>query len=387
MDSILFSDVEVGQKPSAVDSELYKSDGVLAGEAIIKQVLDNGKYRIAMHGNRLFDARAVFSMGENVLPTGIPVMAMAYNGDAWILGRLRATKDEDSSDGETDTDRSTTIGTPGDAQLRPHVTDDDKISAEVTVTTGGVTKVKASSATNMTLHPIGERIIQRCQSLLAFSDGYRIESGRKTGKAGSVSMGALTSESYKTKVGPARTEVRVKNGKVSGSTVHQLSVETLSTTGGKTLGTADFKWTVSSSGTWQVKNCKAVKFGQLADEPVVLGNKLVLLLKALITDMTTVRTGLTALATAMAAANQTLAAALLPPLFLIPPLVGLAVFVLAQAQAIANTTMGGVMGSSIAGLTITQTSYLTPLGISKELILSDFVSTQKIAPIPGVVSE
>ena len=387
MESILFPDLKIDKKPSVIDSDLYKGDGVMAGEAVVRQVLKNGKYRVAMHGSHIFDARAVFGLGESVLPTGIPVFVVAYNGDAWILGRMRATSDTGKSDGTTDTDRSTTIGSPGDAQLRPQATEDKDITAEVTVTVGGVVKVRTTSATNITLHPVGERIIQRCQSLLAFSDAYRIESGRVTGKSGGVEFGAITFETYKNKVGPSRTEVRIKNGQVDGTTVHQFSVDNLATTAGKTLGTSDFNWTISDSGDWWVTNCSSMHIGDIANEPVVLGAQLVALLKSLIMDMSTVRAGLNAMGTAMGAANQTLSIALTPPFFLIPPIVGAAVYALSQAQAIANTTMAGIMASSISNLTVTQTTYLTPLGASKELILSDFFSTQKIAPVPGVVNE
>jgi hypothetical protein len=387
MESILFADLKVSSKPSVIDSDLYKSDGVIAGEAVVRQVLKNGKYRISMHGSHIFDARAVFGIGETVLPTGIPVFAVAYNGDAWILGRMRATSDTGNSDGSTDTDRSTTIGSPGDAQLRPQSTEDKDVTGEVTVTVGSVVKVRSTSATNITLHPVGERIIQRCQSLLAFSDAYRIESGRVTGKSGGVEFGAITFETYKNKVGPSRTEVRIKNGQVKDSTVHQFSVDNLATSGGKTLGTSDFNWTISDTGDWQVINCSSMKVGDIANEPVVLGAQLVTLLKSLIMDMSTVRTGLNSLGVAMGTANQALSAALTPPSFLIPPIVGAAVYALSQAQAVANTTMAAIMTSSVANLTVTQSTYLTPLGVSKELILSDFFSTQKIAPVPGVVSE
>jgi hypothetical protein len=43
--------------------------------------------------------------------------------------------------------------------------------------------------------------------------------------------------------------------------------------------------------------------------------------------------------------------------------------------------------ASAANITAQKTAYLTPAGASKELILSDFFSTQKIPPVPGVISE
>jgi hypothetical protein len=386
MTSPLFADHDVPDMPSAVSTDLYKKDGIYVGEAIIKRVLKNGKYRITTHDNRNFDSRAVFNLGENVLPKGIAVFAICYNGEGFIIGRVRATNDEAKDSGETDTDRSTTIGTEGDATLRPHTTKDDETTAEVTVTRGGVVKVRATGATNMVLHPHGERMIQKCQTLLAFSDAYRIESGKVSTKGG-VSLTALTTQEYKDKVGPARTEVRVKNGTVSGTTVHQFSVDTLVTAAGATTGVGNFKWTIDNTGTWQISNTLGIKFGQLANEPVVLGTQLVTFLKALIQDMTTVRTTLTTMGAALAAAGTAVTSGLVGPQLMITPVVGAALVAFAAATTAAMAPVTAGMAASIAGLSVNQTLYLTPLGVSKELILSDFFATQKIVPIPGVISE
>jgi hypothetical protein len=198
--SQFFEDLHAPEVPSAISTDLYKNDGIYVGEAIIKRVLKNGKYRITLHDNRNIDARAVFNVGENILPKGIPVHCIVHNGDGFIIGRVRATNDEDKDDGSTDTDRSETIGTEGDATLRPHSANEKDITAHVTVTRGGVVKLVSTGATSFTLHPHGERIIQKCQTLLAFSDAHRIESGRVTSR-GAVSLTALTSEAYKDKVG------------------------------------------------------------------------------------------------------------------------------------------------------------------------------------------
>lgn len=384
---ILFSDLHVESKPSAIDTPVYKKDGIFIGEAIVQKQLKNGKYRIRTSQNKIFDARAIFNLGESVIPSGIPVIVIVQNADALILGRVRATRDDDGPDGDTDTDRSTTIGTPGDAQLKPQATEDTNITGEVTVTTGNVVKVRSTGATSITLHPHGERIVQRCQSLLAFTDAHRIESGRKSGKAGGVQFDALTVESFKARVGPARTEVRVKNGKVDGSTVHQMSVDTLATSGGSTTGATRFKSSIDDTGNWTVGNCSKVKIGDQGNEPVVLGSQLVSLLKAIIQDMSTQRTALTSMSTALQAAGAAMAAVIGTPVGMAPPVIQAALLAWSAAVQAAHIPNIAAQTSSAATLALLQTQFLTPLGISKELVLSDFFSTQKVAPIPGVVSE
>jgi hypothetical protein len=386
MVSPLFSDLDSPDAPSAISSDLYKKDGIYVGEAIIKRTLKNGKYRITTHDNRNFDSRAVFNIGENVLPTGIAVFCICYNGEGFIVGRVRATNDEAKDDGETDTDKSTTIGTEGDATLRSHTTKDDDATAEVTVTRGGVVKVRATGSTNMVLHPHGERLIQKCQTLLAFSDAYRIESGRVSTKGG-VSLPALTTQEFKDKVGPARVEVRIKNGTVEGTTVHQFSVDTLTTAGGATTGVGNFKWTIDNTGTWQVLNTLGIKFGDVSNEPVVLGAQLVSLMKSLIAEMTAIRSSLAtytgALTTAGAAASAAIAAAVIPT----PASNAAAIGALGSAMASAGPSTSSALTKSAATVTALQSTYLTSAGASKELILSDFFATQKIAPVPGVISE
>ena len=49
MDSILFSDLHVDKKPSAIDSSLYKQDGIFVGEAVVKQVFT--KDALSRYGN------------------------------------------------------------------------------------------------------------------------------------------------------------------------------------------------------------------------------------------------------------------------------------------------------------------------------------------------
>lgn len=380
--SDFFADLYAPEIPSAISSDLYKSDGIYVGEAIIKRVLKNGKYRITTNDNRNFDARGVFNMGEVVFPVGIPVFCLVQNADAFIVGRVRPTKDTGSDDGEVDTDRSDTVGTEGDATLKPHSPDEKNISGQVTVTRGSVVKVVSTGATSITLHPHGERIIQKCQTLLAFSDAYRIESGRITSKAG-VTLGALTEETYKDKVGPSRTEVRISNGQVADSVVHQLSVDSLVTAAGTTTGIPNFKWTIDSDGNWQIENASTIKVGDSASEPIVLGNQFVAFARAIVTEMNALRTAVTVLGTALAAAGTTLASGAASAGAWPGPVGGQPVVAaFGTAAAAAGTAASVSATTSSVNVTATQLQYLTPLGISKEAVLSDFFSTQKIAPIP-----
>ncbi|MHC4647799.1 MAG: hypothetical protein ACYTBJ_20240, partial [Planctomycetota bacterium] len=256
-DSILFSDLHAPETPAAVTTDLYKKDGIYVGEAIIKAKLANGKYKVTLNDNRIISCRAVFNLGENVFPPGIAVQVIVYNADGFIIGRVRPTEDNETDDGEVDTERSPAVGTEGDATLKSHSTDDSNNRAEVTVTRGGVVKLVSTGATSIIMHPHGERLIQKCQTLVAFSDAYRIESGRSS-STGGVSLNALTEETYKEKVGPVRTEVRIKNGHVDTSVVHQFSVDTLTTGGGVTSGVGNFKWTIDNTGVWSILNTLGV---------------------------------------------------------------------------------------------------------------------------------
>ncbi len=381
-ESPLFGDLSTPESPSVIMSDLYKEDGIYVGEGVIRQVAKDGSYKVALNDNRIISCRAVSNVGESVFPKGIAVFVVVYNAEGYLLGKIRPITDEWKDDGKPKNDKSTTIGTEGDAQLRPHSLDDDTITAEVTVTRGGVVKVKSTGATGITLHPHGERIIQKSQTLLAFTDAYRIESGRTATKAG-VKMDALTEETYKNKVGPSRVEVNVKNGKVDGSVVHRFAVEKLVTAGGATTGTRRFSWGIDEDGNWYVDNAKTIGFGDIADEPVVLGNQLVSLTKKLIQEMTAVRTALTTYTAAIAAAG-TAAMSAGPGS---PFTNAAAITALASGVTAAGTPVAAALGQSIASLSAIQLEFLTPMGPSKEAILSDFFSTQKTTPVPAAVIE
>jgi len=382
-DSPMFGDMDTPDSPSVILSNLYKDDGIYVGEGVVRQISKNGNYMVALHDNRVISCRAVSNVGESIFPRGIAVFVVVYNAEGYLLGKIRPVTDGWKDDGKTGNDKSTTIGNQGDAQLRPHSLDDDDISAEVTVTRGGVVRIKSTGATGITFHPHGERIIQKSQTLLAFTDAYRIESGRTATKAG-VKMDALTEETFKNKVGPSRTEVIVKNGKVDGSVVHRFAVEKLVTAGGSTSGTMNFSWDIDESGNWYVDNVKSINFGDTSDEPVVLGNKLVSLTKQLIQEMTSIRTALTTYTAALTAAGGGATSAASTPL---PPQNNAAILILANALTAAGAPVATVLGKSIASLTAAQMTFLTPIGPIKEAILSDFFSTQKTTPIPSVIVE
>lgn len=367
--------------PSAVSTNRYK--GVFVGEAKITSVKKNGKYGIAADGNTQPDARPVFNMGENVLTEGVAVFVISYNGESWILGRLRVTKDEQPTNGVPETDKSPVVGNKGDATLRPHSTDDENLTPEMTVTAGGVAKMKATGATNITLHPHGERIIQRSQSLLAYTDGYRIESGRKSGKSGGVNTDTQTVQTFVTKAGPARTEIKVSNGKSVGS-VHSMEVRSVVTAAGATTGLRNFKWGIDDTGNWGVDNAASIKFGNIATEPVVLGTQYVTLQKALILDQTVLNAAnIAAMATLTPLLTTAYTLTLSIPFTSIANFLGLNI--LYPALIAMSAAFTALYSASTANLTAQQLLYLTPLGITKELVLSDWVSTQKIAPFPGVV--
>lgn len=384
MDSPLFADLITPNTPSVLMTDTFKRDGIYVGEGVIKQVLKNGQYLVTTNDNRNIACRGVSNVGESIFPKGIAVFVVVYNAEGFVLGKLRVIRDEDKDDGTVEQDKSTTIGSEGDAQIRPQTLNEENVDSEVTVTSGGVVKIKSTGATGITLHPHGEQIIQKSQRLLAFTDAYRIESGRLASKTGVV-LDVLTAETYKSKAGPSRVEIRVKNGKVDGSIVHRTSVENLVTGGGKTLGTRDFSSEIDDSGNWKIANTSSIKFGDASNEPVVLGNQLVTLLKQVITEMTSVRTALTTYTAALTAAGATAAStAGGAPL---PPNNQAAILTLSSALTSAGAPVAASLGKSIASLTVLQTTFLTAMGVSKELILSDFFSTQKVPPIPGVVSE
>lgn len=368
--------------PSAISTDRYKE--LYVGEAKITSVKSNGKYGIAIHGNTQPDARPVFSVGESVLTEGIAVMVIVYNGEAWIIGKLRVTQDDEPDDGVPTTDKPKVIGNKGEVALRPATTDEESLTPYMSVTPGGVTKMQSTGATNITLHPHGERIIQRSQSLLAYTDGYRIESGRKSGKAGGVNTDTKTTQTFVTKAGPARTEIVVANGKSVGS-VHAFGIGNVVTAAGTTTGTRTFKWSIDENGNWQVGNASSIKMGNIANEPLVLGTQYVTLQKALIADQNTKNA-------ANIAAMSTLSPLLIEAfkLNLLLPFTSIGNFlahlILFPALIAMSSAFTSLYTASTANLTAQQVAFLTPLGITKELVLSDWVSTQKIAPFPGIVT-
>lgn len=369
--------------PSAVSTDRYKN--LYVGEAKITSVKKGtGKYGISIHGNSQPDARPVFSVGESVLTEGIAVMVIVYNGEAWILGKLRVTQDDEPDDGVPTTDKPKVIGNKGEVALRPATTDEESLTPYMSVTPGGVAKMQSTGATNITLHPHGERIIQRSQSLLAYTDGYRIESGRKSGKAGGVNTDTKTTQTFVTKAGPSRTEIVVANGKSVGS-VHAFGIGNVVTASGTTTGTRTFKWGIDESGNWQVGNAASIKFGDIANEPLVLGTQYVTFQKSLISDQTTKNAaGVAAMTALTPLLTGALNAALSLPLTPIGNFAAISAFL--PAMVAMTAAMTALYNASTANLIAQQTAFLTPLGVSKELILSDWVSTQKIAPIPGIVT-
>ena len=254
----------------------------------------------------------------------------------------------------------------------------------MSVTPGGVAKVQSTGATNITLHPHGERIIQRSQSLLAYTDGYRIESGRKSGKAGGVNTDTKTVQTFVTKAGPSRTEIVVANGKSVGS-VHAFGIGNVVTASGATTGTRTFKWSIDESGNWKIGNASTVKIGDIANEPLVLGSQYVTLQKALIADQTTKNAAnISAMATLTPLLTEAFKVNLSLPFT--PAGNFLAHQILFPALIAMSSALTSLYTASTTNLNTQQATFLSPLGTTKELVLSDWVSTQKIAPIPGVVT-
>lgn len=382
----LFSDLDLSNSGiPTLDPDIYKNDGIYVGEAKIEAKLKNGKYKCRLPDGRIFQARPSHATGETIYPSGTPVLAICYNADSFILGRIRSTKDEASSDGEVETDSADkAIGNSGDASLRPANPKEDT-PASVTVTGGGVVAVRSTGENNITLHP-GGLCVHRSETLRQLNHGYSFDSGKLPGKVGSVGLSTISTHKYTDRVGPARTEVRVKNGKVGNPVVHEFSVNNLVTAGGVTTGAANFKWTVDGTGNWQITSANTIKFGDFANEPIVLGKQYVTLTKALILDQTTINAAnLAAMATLTPLLTTALTLTLSIPMTSIGNFMGLVILYPSLiAMAAAFTAL---YTASTTNLTAQQLLYLTPYGITNELVLSDLMSTQKILASPFPIIE
>lgn len=381
----LFADLDLSNSGSpSLDPDIYKDDGIYVGEAKIEAKLKNGKYKCRLPDGRIFQARPAHATGETVYPSGTPCMAIAYNADAFIIGRIRSTKDENTEDGEVETDEADkAIGNAGDATLRAADPSGDPL-ASVTVTGGGIVAMRSTGETNMTLHP-GGLCVHRCETMRQLNHGYSFDSGKVAGKVSGVNLQTLSTQKFTDKVGPVRAEVRVKNGKV-GSAVHEFSVNNLATAGGATTGTANFSWSIDSTGNWQITSANSIKFGSLANEPIVLGRQYVTLTKATIADQTAINA-------ANLAAMQTLSPLLITALTLTLTVPGVSIFnflglaILYPALITMANAFSALYTASTTNLTALQTTFLTPTVAFNELVLSDLMSTQKILSPPGVVSE
>ena len=396
--------------PQPLDSAAYQDPGkeksnnfvTFLGEAYVSGRDKHGFYKIMCSAGGPFLGRPIFNIGENILKTGIAVAVAIVNNEALILGKLRPVTDKLKSDGVATLDKSAIVGSPGDATIRPHVSQDKDATAEVTVTGGNQVKLKSTGSTNITMHPSSELIRVACQEYLAYSDGYRIQSGKtSTSSSTSAKLDTVTTESYKDKVGPSRTEIIVKNGKVSLTAVHQMSVNSLVTTGGATAGTVNFQWEIGSSGDWQIKNAKTIKFGDKASEAMVLGDTLNSFLTSEISQVKSdLQTIITSHNNALGIITPALTAVMsiitaLTSILNAVPFMGLFTAVNATvATETAKLTAAipqvavakAAIPISVAQHSKLQSQYLTGAGPVKAKILSDFCSLQKTAPIPGTYS-
>ena len=362
------------------------------GEAKVLSVDDNGLYTVVCSAGQ-FTGRPTFNIGENFLKSGVAVAITVCNREALITGRLRVTRDDLDRDGKVKQDKSSTIGSPGDATLRPHTTVDKDATSEVTVTGGNVVKVKSNSNTYMNMHPTNDAIQMACSEFIQYTDAYRMQSGKtSTSSATSATLNTITTQSFKSKQGSSRTEVTVKNGTVSGNVVHDFSVGSLSTGGGKTTGDVEFNWTIDKDGNWQVQNSKTIKFGDTADQAMVLGDELVALEKKLIAEMNALRTDMIAASATLlggASALTSVVAEYIKLTIDVPAgklVLGPALVAFASTVTAAATTLTKSATKSKLSLTALGKLYLLSKGVTKEKILSDYCSLQKKAPKQGIHS-
>lgn len=387
-DSILFDDIDTTK--SGVPSlfiTVHKKQGEYVGEGKIEGKLKNGKYKVRIANGTVIQCTSLHSTGETMYPTGIPVIVYTNNADGYILGRVRPVKDENQSDGKVETDESDVIGNPGDAMLQPHSTKEEGNNARVIVTAGGVVKIRASSGCQTSYYPSTGQKLDRCESLLAYSDAYRIESGRKAGKKGGVVYKASTKEEYVDAVGPVRNRVKVENGDV-GSNKHEFSVSSIATTAGTTSGLTNFKWEIDGSGNWTISHCKTLSVKGLGpSEPVVLGKQYVALQKALILDQTAINAAnIAAMSTLTPLLSTALTLTLALPFTSIGNFFGL--MILYPSLIGMTAAFSALYTASTTNLTAQQLLYLTPIpGVTNELVLSDYFTSTKLPALPGVVLE
>lgn len=204
-------------------------------------------------------------------------------GQIYIVGFNQAPTQDDDSDDAPEIAEIDDNGISGDKVFR------SAGGARLLLKRGGAMIAEGGGGVSITLNPLNNQYAMRASNVLESANGYMASRGRR--QSGSIHPETLSTVDYCDRVGPIRTRVRVLHGDIDddiggqpniASGRRQLSIASVTTAGGITVGVIKLRETYNDDGSWVGEGSKYQWGGNGADENAVLGQQLVEWLKKLI---------------------------------------------------------------------------------------------------------
>lgn len=146
----------------------------------------------------------------------------------------------------------------------------------------GAIVIQSGASIRQTMNPLDGTYFSQCKRRIDVSEGYRAERSRVQ----KSSPEALSTEEFYDKIlqrGRSSVRVRIRNGQVDSSVRHEVMISDVNYAVPTDPVTTDLaRSAYDSDGSWFAEGPKFQWGGRSADEPIVLGNKLVAALEKLI---------------------------------------------------------------------------------------------------------
>lgn len=216
-------------------------------------------------------------------PGSTAVALMSSEGsECFIVGFHRVAQFDE------DVDEKPTVGNAEDNHSPGDKVEETSGGARMLLREGGAVLIEGGPGANISLNPVNNRISIRSTNLNLIADGYRTSRGRHPDTP-KTSPETIHEEEFLHQVGPSFDRFRVRHGDLGDNKRRELSLASVTVTGGQEIATVVARETYSNDGSW-LGEAKEYYWGlKNKDEPAVLGNQLVEAMSELIDILKTVK--------------------------------------------------------------------------------------------------
>ena len=194
-------------------------------------------------------------------------------GAFFAIGFTRAPSFDDESDTPPELGHTEANAVAGDKSFTTTG------GASLLLKAGGGTVLESGGSASLLLNKLNGQYSLVSSNMAETADGYVAGFGRVTPGATDPETRAVVE--YRDQTGPSYMRVRIKHGTMDGNAKREITVSSMTETPASKTGVIKLRETYYDDGSWIGEGSKYQWGGSSADEPAVLGNKLVDAFKSL----------------------------------------------------------------------------------------------------------